>query len=103
MPNTFKVSYYAIGDKGITANFISPEAVAYDVDEGLNDFALLRQIVNHVNMDFAIVAEPSKQVNAVLSLFQQCLTNDEFTIYPVKVFNPNPKWVVVVEKESVGK
>jgi hypothetical protein len=103
MPNTFKVSYYIVGEQGITANHIPQGAVPFESDEGQSDFALLRQIVNHVNMDFAMLAKPSQQVNAVLSLFQQCLTNDEFTIYPVKAFNPNPKWVVVVEKESVGK
>jgi hypothetical protein len=103
MPNTFKVSYYIVGEQGITANHIPQGAVPFESDKGQNDFWLLRQLVDYVNIDFGLNAKPSQQVNAVLSLFQQCLTNDEFTIYPVKAFNPNPKWVVVVEKESVGK
>ena len=103
MPNTFKVSYYIVGEQGITANLIPQEAVAFNVYSNLNDFGLLQELVDYVNLDFGLSAEPSQQVNSVLSLFQQCLTSDEFTIYPVKAFNRNPKWVVVVEKESVGK
>lgn len=103
MPNTFKWSVYVIGDDGVTANSIPQGAVAFDSYKGLNDFGLLQMIVEHVGLDFAMTAPASAQVNAVLSLFQQCLTSDEFTIYPIKKLNPNPKWVVVVEKESAGK
>ena len=96
-PAMFKMLTYIIGEQGVTASRIPANAVPYDTCN-LDMFALLKQSVRLVDFDFAMNADASTQADAVFDLYHQALFSDEFTIYPVLKYNPNPKWVTVVER-----
>lgn len=104
MPNqkTYRFRTYAIGDKGVTASRLEEDAEFIDDYVKLNEFTLLRFLYDIVQMDFAMEQPPEVQTVVLFKLFKMIVADENFgelTIYPMKALNPNPKWVVKIEKE----
>ncbi len=103
--NTYRFRTYAIGDKGVTATRLEDNAEFIDDYVEVDEFGLLSLLVDIVKFDFAAEAPAEVKTVVLFKLFKAIVADENFgelVIYPVKMLNPNPKWVVKIEAEKKG-
>ncbi len=105
LQNTYRFRTYAIGDKGVTATRLEDNAEFVDDYVEVDEFGLLSLLVDIVKFDFAAEAPAEVKTVVLFKLFKAIVADENFgelVIYPVKMLNPNPKWVVKIEAEKKG-